>query len=47
VWKQSNLDRQRFKECSFQATISRDGFGYKMVIEVQGKQKTIRVSRVK
>jgi len=47
VWRQSNLDRRRFKECSFLATISRDGFGYKMVIEVQGKQKTIRVSRVK
>jgi hypothetical protein len=47
VWRQSNLDRRRFKECSFLATISQDGFGYKMVIEVQGKQKTIRVSRVK
>ena len=47
VWKQSNLDRRRFKECSFPATFSRDGFGYKMVIEVQGKQRTIRVSRVK
>ena len=47
VWKQSNLDRQRFKECSFQATISRDGFGYKMAIDVEGKKKTIRVSRVK
>ena len=47
VWKQSNLDRRRFKECSFPATISRDAFGYKMVIEGQGKQKTIRVSRVK
>ena len=47
VWKQSNLNRRRFKECSFPATITRDGFGYKMVIEVQGKQKTIRISRVK
>ena len=47
VWRQSNLDRRRFKECSFLATISRDAFGNKMVIEVQGKQKTIRVSRVK
>jgi hypothetical protein len=47
VWKQSNLNRQRFKECNFLATISRDGFGYKMAIEVKGKQKTIRVSRVK
>ena len=47
VWRQSNLNRLRFKECSFQATISQDGFGYKMVIEVQGKQRTIRVSRVK
>jgi hypothetical protein len=47
VWKQSNLERRRFKECSFLATISRDGFGYKMAIDVQGQQKTIRVSRVK
>jgi hypothetical protein len=47
VWKQSNLNRLRFKECNFLATISRDGFGHKMVIEVQGKKKTIRRSRVK
>jgi hypothetical protein len=47
VWKQSNLNRLRFKECNFLATISRDGFGHKMVIEVQGKKKTIRISRVK
>ncbi len=47
VWKQSNLERQRFRECSMPATISRDGFGYKMAIEVKGKEKTIRVSRVR
>jgi hypothetical protein len=47
VWRQSNVGRQRFKECNFEATISQDGFGYKMVIEVKGKQKTIRISRVK
>ena len=47
VWKQSNKERRRFKDCNFPATISRDGFGYKMAIEVQGKQQTVRVSRVK
>jgi len=47
VWKQSNLKRRRFKECSFPATITQDGFGYKMLIEVKGKINTIRVSRVK
>ena len=47
VWRQSNLDRLRFKECNYLATISRDGFGHKMVIEVQGKQRTVRISRVK
>jgi hypothetical protein len=47
VWRQSNLDRLRFKECNFLATISRDGFGYKMLIDVKGKQKQVRVSRVK
>ena len=47
VWRQSNLGRLRFKECNYLATISRDGFGYKMVIDVKGKQKQIRVSRVK
>lgn len=47
VWRQSNLERRRLKECNFLAKISRDGFGYKMAIEVQGKQQTIRVSRVK
>ena len=47
VWKQSNKERRRFKDCNFPATISRDGFGYKMKIEVQGKEQTVRVSRVK
>jgi len=47
VWRQSNVERRRFKECNFLATISRDGFGYKMAIEVQGKQETIRVARFK
>lgn len=47
VWRQTNLSRQRFKDCSFLAKISRDAFGYKMEIEVNGRQKTIRVARVK
>ena len=47
VWKQSNINRQRFRECSYLATISRDAFGYKMVIDENGKQRSVRVSRVK
>ena len=47
IWRQSNADRLRLKECNFPATISRDGFGYKMRIEVQGREKTVRVGRVK
>ena len=47
VWKQSNKERRRFKDCNFQATISRDGFGYKMEMDMQGKQQTVRVSRVR
>ena len=47
VWRQSNRERQRFRECNFLATVSRDAFGYKMVVDVNGKQKSTRVSRVK
>lgn len=45
VWKESNTGRYRFKDCNFVATISRDGFGYKM--RQEGKTRYIRVKRVR
>ena len=43
VWKEANKRNLRLKECSFDATIRKDGFGYKMAIaEID---KTIRVKR--
>ena len=45
VWKESNTGRNRFKDCNFVATITRDGFGYKM--QQEGKTRTIRVKRVR
>ena len=43
VWKEVNDRRLRFKDCNFNATITKDGFGYKMRID--GEKKTIRVRR--
>jgi hypothetical protein len=43
VWKEVNKRNLRFKECNFNATITRDAFGYKMRID--GVEKTIRVRR--
>lgn len=45
VWKESNTGRYRFKDCNFVATISRDGFGYRM--QQEGETRKIRVSRVR
>ena len=45
VWKESNTGRYRFKDCNFVATITRDGFGYKM--QQQGETRKIRVKRVR
>jgi len=44
VWRQNDDDRLRFKECNFNATIVRDGFGYKLQIE--GEKRRTRVKRV-
>lgn len=44
VWRQNDDDRLRFKECNFNATIVRDGFGYKLQIE--GQKRRTRVKRV-
>jgi hypothetical protein len=45
VWKDVNNRNLRFKECHFNATISKYAFGYKMRIE--GSERTIRVTRVR
>lgn len=43
VWKEVNHRNLRFKECNFNATITKDAFGYKM--QIDGMEKTIRVRR--
>ena len=43
VWKDVNNRDHRFKECNFNATITKDAFGHKMRID--GVEKTIRVKR--
>jgi len=45
VWKQKNEPRQRYKECDFSVTITKDVFGYKMQIDGEGKQ--IRIGRIR
>jgi hypothetical protein len=45
VWKQVKAGRERYKECDFNVTITRDWFGYKMLRE--GEQRRIRISLVK
>ena len=45
VWKDTNNRNLRFKECHFNATITRYAFGYKLQIE--GSDRTIRVKRVR
>ena len=44
VWRQNDDDRLRFKDCNFNATIVRDGFGYKL--QVEGQKRRTRVKRV-
>ena len=43
VWKEVNKRNRRFKECNFNATITNDGFGYKM--HIHGVEKYLRVRR--
>ena len=43
IWKQSGGRTHRFKDCSFDVTIRKDVFGYKMAIV--GDDKTVRVKR--
>jgi len=43
VWKQTTSRTLHFKECVSNATITRDGFGYKM--QIDGDKTRIRVAR--
>jgi hypothetical protein len=47
VWKQVNADNRRYnyKGCNFPVTVRKDGFGYVMQIEGQGRE--IRIKRHK
>ena len=45
VWKHTGSRRLRLKDCNFNATITKDGFGYKM--RADGVDGTIRVKRSK
>ncbi len=45
VWKHPNNSRLRYKSCSFDVTIMRDFFGYKM--QVDGEERWTRISRVR
>jgi hypothetical protein len=43
VWKQVDSRRRHHKDCHFYVTITKDGFGYKMLID--GTEKKIRINR--
>jgi hypothetical protein len=43
VWKEVSGRSTRLKECNFNATITRDGFGYQM--QIDGIDRTFRVKR--
>ncbi len=45
VWKQRANARLTNRDCDFEVTITKDGFGYKMQIE--GETKNIRVGRIR
>jgi hypothetical protein len=45
VWKQKSNSRRKFKDCSFDVTITQDFFGYKM--QPDGQKGQIRISRIK
>jgi hypothetical protein len=45
VWQEVNNRKHRFKDCDFDATITRDGFGHKL--QIDGYEKTLRVKRTR
>ena len=44
IWKQKDNNPIRWKDCSFEVTIGKDFFGYKMVAD--GEKRKIRISRI-
>jgi len=45
IWKQKDNKTVPWKECSFEVTISKDFFGYKLLPD--GEKREIRISRIK
>lgn len=45
TWKQVKTDRERYQNCNFTVTVTRDWFGYKM--QRDDNDRRIRISRVK
>lgn len=45
VWKQSRYRRLRFRDCQFEVSLAKDGFGYQMYIP--DKDRTVRVTRIR
>lgn len=45
VWKQANDKRLYFRDCSFDVTITKDFFGFKM--QPVGEKKRVRIRRVR
>lgn len=45
VWRQSNYRRLNFRDCRFDATLSKDTFGYKLFIP--SKDRKVRVTRIR
>jgi len=45
VWKQSNSDRRKFRNCDIDATIHKDRFGY--IMEIDGDDRRVRVQRIR
>jgi len=43
VWKQVDRVKRRYKDCKFNVTITKDGFGYKM--QIADQSSTIRIRR--
>ena len=45
IWRQANSDRLYLKDCTFDVTITKDFFGYKM--QQVGEKKRIRINRLR
>lgn len=45
VWKQTRTERDRYRDCNFPVTITKDFFGYKMMTE--DGERAVRVKRMR